>query len=168
MQNHQNETPLILLGDRAHATTLGVPRKSKPPVTPLGERVRQARERRGLTQKALAKAAHLPQSAISQIETGERSENFETRTFLELERVLGLWPGELAALMGPRDVAASRERFIERHKSLLEADDIADLRRVSWSGPGEDPPDEAWFSIVYARRMVRQRASRYDGGEQSR
>jgi transcriptional regulator with XRE-family HTH domain len=38
----------------------------------VGEKVRRFRQRRGLTQRQLAEAAHVPQPLISQIESGKR------------------------------------------------------------------------------------------------
>lgn len=60
---------------------------------PIGRRVARFREEQGLSQSALAKAMGTSQSAISQIESGERNPSFET--VREIARVLKLTPAHL-------------------------------------------------------------------------
>lgn len=43
----------------------------------IGNRVAQVREEQGLTQSALARAMNISQSAVSQIEAGERNPSFD-------------------------------------------------------------------------------------------
>ena len=107
-----------------------MPRKPKGEGSPLGERVRRERLKRGWTQNELADRANVPQANVSQIESGARTANFQSNTLLSLERALRLWPGELLAIMGDNQIAASRERFIVAHRALLSDDDIADMRRM--------------------------------------
>lgn len=45
---------------------------------PLGERIAALRAEKGLSQSALARLVNTSQSAISQIESGERNPSFET------------------------------------------------------------------------------------------
>ena len=142
-----------------------MPRKPKGEGTPLGDRVRSARIAKGLTQSELARQARVPQSNVSQIESGARTANFETDTLLALERVLELWPGELLAILSGGSAVASRERFILSHGHILTAEDKDDLRRIVWFGPDEDPPDEAWLGLVYSRRMVRQKKNSQPSGD---
>lgn len=59
----------------------------------FGRRVREAREKRRLTQEDLAYAARLHRTHISLIERGERSVRIETIERLAL--ALGLQPAEL-------------------------------------------------------------------------
>lgn len=67
----------------------------------LGDRVRQARERKGMTQGELARASGLSPGAVSRIEHGERTPGAETVRVLA--QALGLEPGEL--LGGARPVS---------------------------------------------------------------
>lgn len=57
-------------------------------------RLRQLRERSGLTQEQLASRAGLHKMAVAKIETGQR-EWPRTDTALALARALGITPGEL-------------------------------------------------------------------------
>ena len=59
----------------------------------FGRRVREARQRRGFTQEALAHAARLHRTHISLIERGERSVRIETIERLAI--ALGTQPADL-------------------------------------------------------------------------
>ena len=59
----------------------------------LGRRIAQFREERGLSQSALAKQMGSSQSAISQIEAGERNPSFET--LRQIAKALGMTPAML-------------------------------------------------------------------------
>ncbi len=146
---------MILSTDSGRAKRSQVPRSPKTTESPLGQRVRDARLAKGWTQGDLARIAGVTQSNVSNVEQGKP--NVKSGTLLSLERALGLWPGELMAILSDDLVVASRESFIERYSTLLSQDDITDLRRVSWFGPGELPPDDAWMGVVHARRAVRAR-----------
>lgn len=50
---------------------------SLPPHMEIGKRIAQVREEKGLTQSALARAMDISQSAVSQIEAGERNPSYE-------------------------------------------------------------------------------------------
>ena len=58
-----------------------------------GERIRQAREARGLTMADLARSAGLSPGAISRIERGERAPG--SATLQRLAQALGIAPGAL-------------------------------------------------------------------------
>jgi len=59
----------------------------------FGKRVRQLREKRGLTQEELAAKAHLHLNSVSLIERGQRGISLDT--ILELARALGVKPDRL-------------------------------------------------------------------------
>lgn len=59
----------------------------------IGRRIAQFREERGLSQSALAKQMGSSQSAISQIEAGERNPSFET--LRQIAKALGMTPAML-------------------------------------------------------------------------
>ena len=67
----------------------------------IGTRVREARQKRGMSRADLARAAGLSGGAVSRIESGERSPGAET--LARLARALGV---ELDYLMGGRQPAA--------------------------------------------------------------
>jgi transcriptional regulator with XRE-family HTH domain len=73
--------------------------------TRFGERIRQLREKRGLSQEELADAARLHRTHISLIERGQRSVRIETVERLAL--ALRLQPSEL---MPTVTLAALRHR----------------------------------------------------------
>lgn len=62
-------------------------------VVKFGERVRELRDARGLTQEALADAAGLHRTHISLIETGKRSVQLET--IEQLAKALKVQPAEI-------------------------------------------------------------------------
>jgi transcriptional regulator with XRE-family HTH domain len=61
----------------------------------LGKRIRETREHRGLTQKALASLVHLTRTSITNIERGKQK--LLVHTLADVARVLGVAPGELLA-----------------------------------------------------------------------
>jgi transcriptional regulator with XRE-family HTH domain len=72
-------------------------------------RLRQIRKARGLTQPDLAELAHVPQSTISQVETGvSRGRRLAVETMRRLAFVLGV---SLDVLLGmPEDRPAPKRR----------------------------------------------------------
>lgn len=70
--------------------------KSKDPeLVEFGDRMRELREKAGLTQEALADAADLHWSYVGQIERGER--NLTYKNVLKLARGLSVAPAMLVA-----------------------------------------------------------------------
>jgi transcriptional regulator with XRE-family HTH domain len=72
----------------------------------LGLAVRELRQRRGLTQKALAQATELHITYISGIEHGRRNPSYGV--IINLSAALGVSPGKLVTRAD--DLARSRER----------------------------------------------------------
>lgn len=70
----------------------------------FSEAVRGARLRAGLTQKGLAAAAGVSQSAVASVEAGRRN-TFARETVIRMEVALGLHPGSLAAHLPPDHLA---------------------------------------------------------------
>lgn len=135
-------------------------RRAQPASEGLGRTLFDEMIARGYNQRELARRAGIPQSAVSQIITGKRS-NPTATTLYALEHALELEPGSLMRMVPADKTRASLERFLASPiaKSLnLQPDDLADLETRRWYGPHEDPPDEAWIDFVRARRGVRQRA----------
>ena len=69
----------------------------------VGTRVRDAREKQGLTRKDLAERAHLKIPAITQVETGRRKPSFDT--LVALAKGLGVSLDYLAGLKGSPDAS---------------------------------------------------------------
>jgi len=69
----------------------------------LGERVRELRQKRGLTQVDLGERLGLPQSRVSEIEKGSRVPNLET--ILRLALALGCKVSVLMAAFDKEDLA---------------------------------------------------------------
>lgn len=83
-------------------------------MTRLGDLVRQARHRSGISQRALARRAGTSQAAISRIEAGLEEPGFER--FQALMQSLGWQPSvELKPLAGHR--AEPRRLLEERHRT---------------------------------------------------
>jgi transcriptional regulator with XRE-family HTH domain len=79
-----------------------MPNKAKPPRDPrreelrrLGERVREQRRSRGLTQEALAEALDLSVAYVSLIERGGRNPPYTT--VVAIARALGVAPSRIVA-----------------------------------------------------------------------
>lgn len=64
----------LVRGPLPAKATAGVEKRS----VYLGKRIRELREKKGLTQERLARTAHLPQSHISRLEVGKHSPSFKT------------------------------------------------------------------------------------------
>jgi transcriptional regulator with XRE-family HTH domain len=81
-------------------------------ITEPGSLIREQREQLGLSQRALARRAGLTQAAVSRVERGQSSPNWETVRALLL--AMGLEPELQATRLGgrwdPAHLAASRER----------------------------------------------------------
>jgi transcriptional regulator with XRE-family HTH domain len=71
-----------------------VPRS--PEHAALGEAIRRSREKRGLSQEALADAADIHITHLGGLERGVRNPSYAT--LLRLAKALGIKPGELVGL----------------------------------------------------------------------
>jgi transcriptional regulator with XRE-family HTH domain len=83
----------------------------------FGRRLAKIREAAGQSQRSLAQAAGLLQSAISQLESGARSPTYET--IRQIAKAMKLSP---AYLMGgePQGLNASERALVKRYRSLSE------------------------------------------------
>lgn len=151
----------------------------------LGVRIKDAREKKSLTQEDVERATEIPQSTISAIEKGRRGATLPQLT--ELARALGCAIDDLMPRPEPRaqekeppsepkqgpmsdwqrKLQASKEAFLARHAAELGSLDIQHVREVAFlSKPVEFPDDEYWFDIVESGRRRRERARRRgDGGK---
>ena len=84
----------------------------------IGARIAEIREDAGITQSALARAIGTSQSAISQIEAGDRNPSYEM--LRSISDALGVTP---AYLVGPEESGLSREEQVlfRQYKSLPDA-----------------------------------------------
>lgn len=76
---------------------------SRTPGALLGDRVRELRQKRGMTQVDLGERLGIPQSRISEIEKGSRVPNLET--ILRLALALECKPSTLMAIFDKEDLA---------------------------------------------------------------
>jgi transcriptional regulator with XRE-family HTH domain len=114
---------------------------STPPSSAFPERLRAAREYRGLTQGKLAENANLQPSAISHFETGARKPSFDNLRLLAdtLDVTTDYLLGRVADF---KDLAAADT--LHRHYSSLKQEDrlFADdlIRRLAGKAQGKDKP----------------------------
>ena len=81
----------------------------------IGKRIAEIREDAGMSQSALARAVGISQSAISQIEAGDRNPSFEM--LRSIAKALGVTP---AYLVGPEETGLTRDEQVlfRQYKSL--------------------------------------------------
>jgi transcriptional regulator with XRE-family HTH domain len=82
--------------------------QTRPPETPLGERLRSIRQRRHATLRAVAERASISESFLSQIERGRAGASIAT-----LQRIAGALSVSVADLFEP-DGARARPRVLRR------------------------------------------------------
>jgi XRE family aerobic/anaerobic benzoate catabolism transcriptional regulator len=127
-----------------------VPDGDKNPfLVALGERVRDARARRGLTRKAVAVAAGVSERHLANLEYG-----IGNASILVLQQVAGALHCPLAELLG--DVTTSTPEWLSL-RELLGGRSEADLRRVRgaigdvFGGKGEDSSRRGRIALVGLR-----------------
>lgn len=119
--------------------------------TARGARLRAARERKGWTQAELAKAADVSQSAVSMIESGDRTKQ-RAETIHRLEAALGLAHGYLS---GPEEPDPSLDEYLASpyaKDAAITDDEVQQLRAMSWKGAGEWASAAAWAHLLEALR----------------
>lgn len=120
-----------------------------PFLVALGERVRDARARRGLTRKAVAGAAGVSERHLANLEYG-----IGNASILVLQQVAGALHCPLAELLG--DVTTSTPEWLSL-RELLAGRSEADLRRARLAigdllgGEGEDPTRRGRVALVGLR-----------------
>lgn len=107
-------------------------------------RLRESRDRRGLTQGELGKEAGLPPTTISHFESGSRKPSFDN--LRRLTRVLGVSTDYLMGLVDATDNVGAASR-IARHLGNATEDDIKMLEAVAKSladtRKGDGHPEKA-------------------------
>jgi len=93
-------------------------------------RLKEVRDRRGLTQAELGKEASLPATTISHFESGSRKPSFDN--LRRLTKVLGVSTDYLMGLVDSPDDMAAASR-IARHLGQATEDDIKMLEAVAKS-----------------------------------
>ncbi|XMM85553.1 helix-turn-helix domain-containing protein [Stenotrophomonas maltophilia] len=93
-------------------------------------RLKEARDRRGLTQAELGKEASLPSTTISHFESGSRKPSFDN--LRRLTKVLGVSTDYLMGIVDSPDDMAAASR-IARHLGQATEDDIKMLEAVAKS-----------------------------------
>ena len=93
-------------------------------------RLREAREKRGLTQADLSKEAGLPSTTISHFESGSRKPSFDN--LRRLTKALSVSTDYLMGLVDTPDATAAASR-IARHLGQATEDDIKMLEAVAKS-----------------------------------
>lgn len=120
-----------------------------PFLAALGERVRDARARRGLTRKAVAAAAGVSERHLANLEYG-----IGNASILVLQQVASALHCPLAELLG--DVTTSTPEWLSL-RELLAGRGEADLRRARiaigdvFGGKGEDPSRRGRIALVGLR-----------------
>ena len=80
--------------------------RAKTPAEAFGQVLRELRERKGLTQEALALEAGTERSHISDLERGKKGPSL--RTILSLARALGVSAGEIVSMVEERTLQKRR------------------------------------------------------------
>ena len=80
----------------------------------IGDRIRAARAKAGMTQRSLAMRLGVDKSAVAQWEGGGGGSGIKTSNLIELARILGVRPSELLGEPTPAD-----------HMTLDDTDEIA-------------------------------------------
>jgi Zn-dependent peptidase ImmA (M78 family)/transcriptional regulator with XRE-family HTH domain len=83
----------------------------------LGDRLRAARERRGLSQQAVADALGLPRTAVTNMETGARAVST-----LEMTKLADLYGQTAAYFLAPNEAPEPEDLFVVLHRAAPEID----------------------------------------------
>jgi transcriptional regulator with XRE-family HTH domain len=117
------------------------PSEQKLETEPLGKRLARLRGDAGLSQSGLARRVGISQSAVSQIEAGDRSPSYGM--LLQLADALGV---SVAYLVGAdvEELSAVEEKHFRRYRALpnaalRELDAYVDFLQTKYSRPGSDP-----------------------------
>jgi transcriptional regulator with XRE-family HTH domain len=118
-----NHERVVFVNTNEMAGAAVVPGMDDGSGTTLAERLRWARERRGLSQQELAQRIGLRQSAIGNLESGARQRPRDQRKLAEALGVNELW---LETGRGPRDRGADTAHLTEDEADLVLAYRILD------------------------------------------
>lgn len=150
----------------------------------VGSRVREERERAGVTQKQLERLTGILQPTLSALEKGAR-QGATSEQIAKIAAALRIptdrllqpklqvstpAPEVISTQMSVRDrkLGASREAFLAKFAAELAPADRQCIETVVFlteAGPGFDPDDQYWWDLVEVGRRRRERArSRGVGG----
>jgi len=129
-------------------------------ISTLGRRIRELRERRGLTQVALGRAARVHRQVIARLETGERSDA-RGETIAEIAIALGVTQDELTGTARIAPMEPIVDAYLESGWARLDkptSTEISWLRSqpaVTWCGPTPPSEESVHELLSWARRWGR-------------
>lgn len=153
----------------------------------VGARIREERDRAGVTQQQLERQTGIRQSTLSAIERGARQgatseqiAKIAAALQIPTDRLLPAPPGRSTTISRAaptlasqasdqeRKLSDSREAFLDKFAAELAPADQQAVRGMAFlidSSPGFDPDDQFWWDIVEAARRRRERARRRSAGQ---
>ncbi|QHJ51790.1 XRE family transcriptional regulator [Klebsiella aerogenes] len=123
--------------------------------TTLAERLKEARSKRGLTQKALGELVGVSQAAIQKIETGKAN---QTTKLVEIANALGVQPEWLSSGEGVMNTGVEHSAQIQSRNSASDTFRVDVLDLTVSAGPGiiNNEFIEILRSVEYSEADARQ------------
>ncbi|EMJ5171315.1 helix-turn-helix transcriptional regulator [Klebsiella aerogenes] len=123
--------------------------------TTLAERLKEARSKRGLTQKALGELVGVSQAAIQKIETGKAN---QTTKLVEIANALGVQPEWLSSGEGVMNTGGEHSAQIQSRNSASDTFRVDVLDLTVSAGPGiiNNEFIEILRSVEYSEADARQ------------
>ncbi|MFW0822449.1 hypothetical protein C0Q87_01360 [Klebsiella aerogenes] len=123
--------------------------------TTLAERLKEARSKRGLTQKALGELVGVSQAAIQKIETGKAN---QTTKLVEIANALGVQPEWLSSGEGVMNTGGEHAAKVQSRNSASDTFRVDVLDLTVSAGPGiiNNEFIEVLRSVEYSESDARQ------------